>query len=87
MLTFGVEQSFQVLKTFFILNPERMGGKKDFSAYFVKWGNLFLFQRLYFIYLGLWCVSAKWLNFTRIPFALKHTDVKQQFMQHFIIQT
>lgn len=28
-------------------------------------------------YLCLWCVSAKWLNFTRISFALKHTGAKK----------
>ena len=39
-------------------------------------------------YLCLWCASARWLNFTRISFALKHTDERKKRMnKHFITQT
>lgn len=52
MLTFGVEQSFQVLKTFFILNPERIGKKRLFGI-FHQMGKSVSFSKVRLHLLGL----------------------------------
>lgn len=72
LLAFAGEESFQVLNSVSIMSPEKKKKKTVLSSpWTISWVIKAGFS---LIYLCFWCVSAKWLNFTRILLALKHKE-------------